>query len=77
MGLRVVASCDNHRSMRIRCPTCRREDVVEDDFIWRPFCSRRCKIIDLGNWLEEVYRISEPAAEVVESDEPLPRAVPD
>jgi len=48
--------------MRLRCPTCRRDDVVADDFQWRPFCSRRCKIIDLGNWLEEVYRISEPAA---------------
>ncbi len=48
--------------MRLRCPTCRREDVVADDFQWRPFCSRRCKIIDLGNWLEEVYRISEPVA---------------
>jgi uncharacterized protein len=46
--------------VQIRCPTCRREDVVADDFQWRPFCSRRCKIIDLGNWLDEVYRISEP-----------------
>jgi endogenous inhibitor of DNA gyrase (YacG/DUF329 family) len=63
--------------MRIRCPTCRREDVVDDDFRWRPFCSRRCKIIDLGNWLEEVYRISEPARDDGEGDEPLPRAVPD
>ena len=47
--------------MRIRCPTCRREDDVAEDFRWRPFCSRRCKITDLGNWLDEVYRISEPA----------------
>lgn len=47
--------------MRIVCPTCRREAEVEDGFQWRPFCSRRCKIIDLGNWLGEVYRISSPA----------------
>ena len=47
--------------MRIKCPTCRREAEVEAGFQWRPFCSRRCKIIDLGNWLEEVYRISSPA----------------
>jgi endogenous inhibitor of DNA gyrase (YacG/DUF329 family) len=26
----------------------------------RPFCSTRCKMIDLGNWLNEAYRISEP-----------------
>ncbi len=46
--------------MRIHCPTCRRDEDVEDGFRWRPFCSRRCKIIDLGNWLDEVYRISTP-----------------
>jgi endogenous inhibitor of DNA gyrase (YacG/DUF329 family) len=46
--------------VRISCPTCRREEDVEDGFRWRPFCSRRCKIIDLGNWLDEVYRISVP-----------------
>lgn len=27
-----------------------------------PFCSERCKLIDLGNWLEERYVISTPAA---------------
>jgi uncharacterized protein len=46
--------------VRISCPTCRREEDVEAGFRWRPFCSRRCKIIDLGNWLDEVYRISVP-----------------
>ena len=46
--------------MRIVCPRCRREEEVSADFSWRPFCSRRCKIIDLGNWLDEVYRISSP-----------------
>jgi hypothetical protein len=24
---------------------------------WRPFCSERCKLIDLGDWLEENHRI--------------------
>ena len=24
---------------------------------WRPFCSERCKLIDLGDWIEERYRI--------------------
>lgn len=46
--------------MRIRCPTCHREEDVPDEFQWRPFCSRRCKIIDLGNWLDEVYSVSLP-----------------
>lgn len=28
---------------------------------YRPFCSRRCKLIDLGDWLDESHRIAEPA----------------
>lgn len=28
-----------------------------DDNPFRPFCSERCKLIDLGNWAEEAYRI--------------------
>jgi endogenous inhibitor of DNA gyrase (YacG/DUF329 family) len=24
---------------------------------WRPFCSERCRIIDLGNWASEAYRV--------------------
>jgi endogenous inhibitor of DNA gyrase (YacG/DUF329 family) len=58
--------------MRIRCPICRREDEVAADFPYRPFCSRRCKMIDLGNWLGEVYRIPKPLA----GDEELPEGEP-
>ena len=47
--------------MRIVCPLCKR--VVENapaDFEPRPFCSPRCKLADLHNWLTESYRISSP-----------------
>jgi endogenous inhibitor of DNA gyrase (YacG/DUF329 family) len=47
--------------MRITCPICK--TVIEeapDNYGPRPFCSTRCKMIDLGNWLNEVYRVSEP-----------------
>ncbi len=43
----------------IKCPICRRES----DFFAEPlgpFCSVRCKMVDLGQWLGEEYRISEP-----------------
>lgn len=43
----------------MRCPLCRRETMWEDND-WRPFCSERCQVIDLGNWATESYRISEP-----------------
>lgn len=47
--------------MRIVCPRCKK--VLEDvstDFPPRPFCSARCKLVDLDNWLSERYCISEP-----------------
>ena len=47
--------------MHIRCPICKREiKDAPDDFPARPFCSARCKTIDLGNWLNEAYRITRP-----------------
>jgi endogenous inhibitor of DNA gyrase (YacG/DUF329 family) len=45
--------------VRICCPICK--TVVEDapeDLPTRPFCSRRCKLADLHNWLTDAYRIS-------------------
>lgn len=44
---------------QIKCPTCGK---TGDWFAtpYGPFCSRRCKLIDLGKWLGEEYRISEP-----------------
>jgi len=42
------------------CPICRREVFAERN-PFRPFCSERCKLIDLDNWLAGRYRISTPA----------------
>lgn len=46
--------------MKIHCPACGKETEVPDDFRWRPFCSRRCKLADLGAWLDETYKLSSP-----------------
>ncbi len=35
---------------------------------WKPFCSERCKLIDLGQWADEKYRV--PAQEQQPEDEP-------
>ena len=40
----------------VKCPTCRKETPWENN-PHRPFCSARCKTIDLGAWVEERYRI--------------------
>ena len=42
----------------LRCPTCRSLVLAgNEDF---PFCSERCRLIDLGKWASEGYRISTP-----------------
>jgi hypothetical protein len=37
---------------------------------WRPFCSERCKLADLGRWLKGDYRIPGPAVEATEASPP-------
>ncbi len=43
---------------RVICPQCRKETRWEGNS-YRPFCSKRCKLIDLGLWIEERYVIPE------------------
>ncbi|NOZ24850.1 MAG: DNA gyrase inhibitor YacG [Nitrospirae bacterium] len=42
--------------MKLRCPICKALTTWEEN-PWRPFCSERCKLIDLGTWASEEYRI--------------------
>ena len=48
--------------MAMRCPTCHKE-LLGAEAPYRPFCSERCKLIDLDHWLSERYRISTPGEE--------------
>ena len=45
----------------VRCPTCGVAVEWTPESPWRPFCSQRCKLVDLGAWASEAYRI--PAVE--------------
>ena len=62
--------------LRVKCPTCRRETIWENN-PHRPFCSDRCKLIDLGAWTEERYRIPgqtiEPASDDDDSENDDPQ----
>jgi endogenous inhibitor of DNA gyrase (YacG/DUF329 family) len=40
-----------------RCPICR-QDVGAADPSFRPFCSERCRLVDLSHWTSERYRIA-------------------
>ena len=46
--------------MRVTCPVCRQSTTWEENR-HRPFCSERCRMIDLGKWAADEYRI--PAEE--------------
>lgn len=39
------------------CSVCRQNISLKSDKQWLPFCSRRCQVIDLGDWLNEDHRI--------------------
>jgi endogenous inhibitor of DNA gyrase (YacG/DUF329 family) len=42
---------------RVRCPTCGGDSVYASSNPFRPFCSERCKNIDLGAWASESFRM--------------------
>ena len=42
-----------------RCPICSKPAIFEQPPVG-PFCSQRCKLVDLGKWLGEDYRIASP-----------------
>lgn len=48
-------------SKQVRCPQCGKFSPWSPQNPWRPFCSERCKQIDLGAWASEAYRV--PVAE--------------
>ncbi len=59
------------------CPTCQRPVEWSAAARWRPFCSERCRLIDLGAWMTEQHAIpgEELSPDVVqpsndESDDP-------
>lgn len=51
---------------RVKCPTCGRQLEWSPASPWRPFCSERCKLLDLGAWLTEQHAIP---GERVEDDD--------
>ena len=43
--------------MMVKCPTCKKVHEYDMNSPWRPFCSERCKLIDLGQWASGSYVI--------------------
>ena len=58
----------------VNCPQCGKPARWDPANPFRPFCSERCRLIDLGAWASENYRIpvSEPSEEFDADDNPSP-----
>ncbi len=67
------------KSRMVRCPHCGTPTPYGPDNPWRPFCSERCKSLDLGAWASESYRVAQqqdtPDIELPDAadDGPAPR----
>ncbi|WP_165249672.1 DNA gyrase inhibitor YacG [Paludisphaera soli] len=53
-----------------RCPTCSKAFEIDriDDLPSFPFCSDRCRLVDLGRWIDEAHVIPGPPVELDEED---------
>ena len=46
--------------MKVQCPTCQKSIDWQPSAEFRPFCSKKCQLIDLGDWATESHVISSP-----------------
>lgn len=42
----------------VKCPTCQKPVIWNEESKYRPFCSQRCRLIDLGEWAQEKYTVA-------------------
>ena len=63
-------------SLKLRCPICKKGVKSTDPEF--PFCSERCRTIDLGKWASGAYVISSPVSDTSDAiDENLPNSEED
>jgi endogenous inhibitor of DNA gyrase (YacG/DUF329 family) len=60
------------RTLKLRCPICKK--VVKNSDVEFPFCSDRCKTIDLGKWASGAYVIPSP---VSDADDQIRESTPE
>lgn len=54
----------------VECPTCNAHVPWQQEQQWKPFCSERCKLIDLGEWASEGHRIAGESVQVENTLDP-------
>lgn len=58
---------------KVACPNCGAAVVWSPNAAWRPFCSERCKMMDLGAWANEDHAIPGNPASDAEAGQPWQR----
>jgi len=62
------------KTLTVSCPQCQKSVVWTSETPYRPFCSKRCKLLDLGAWADGSHRIAgEPHMDETELDELIDR----
>jgi endogenous inhibitor of DNA gyrase (YacG/DUF329 family) len=51
------SSSPNFKSRQVRCPACAGTSIYSPNNPYRPFCSARCKGVDLGAWASEEFKL--------------------
>jgi endogenous inhibitor of DNA gyrase (YacG/DUF329 family) len=58
----------NVKPLSVACPACQKQAIWSADNPSRPFCSERCKLIDLGDWAAERWAIPSESGEKAFTD---------
>ena len=61
---------ENGKPRKVHCPQCSAAMVWSTGNPYRPFCSERCKLIDLGQWATGAYRIPQVERDVGDPGQP-------
>ena len=64
-------------TLKVSCPTCKKEVLWQAQSQHRPFCSKRCQLIDVGDWADEIHKISQPIQGAVDLNEEMLDALED
>jgi Uncharacterized protein conserved in bacteria len=64
-----MTNSDTQEPLKLSCPTCKKTVYWTDEYPFRPFCSDRCRLIDLGEWASEGHRIPGEEVDLNNEDE--------
>ncbi|MGZ5278382.1 MAG: DNA gyrase inhibitor YacG [Pseudobdellovibrionaceae bacterium] len=60
----------NSTARKVKCPYCGNDSIFAPENPFRPFCTERCRLLDLGMWADETFRV--PSDEKVSIQDPMP-----